>query len=69
MEQQWSALGVLASDVLRRAAAARDEAVGQLRDVEAEQGAVAHERRAGRSIRDVNEARPVTPQQLELPFA
>lgn len=65
MYQEWNALGALADRVLRQAAEAREQTVGQLREAEAGQGVTAYRRRGQRS--SVATAMN-TPQQLELPL-
>lgn len=67
MEQQWNALGALASRVLRQAAEAREQTIGQLREAEAVQGAAAYRRRAQQP--EIRTAAGDAPQQLELPLA
>lgn len=68
MEQQWNALGALATSVLSQAAQARDANVGQLREAEAAQGEATHSRRVGAvSLRPDLQDRPA-PAQLELPL-
>jgi hypothetical protein len=67
VEQQWNALGALASRVLRQAAEAREQTIGQLREAEAVQGAAAYRRRAQQP--EIRTAAGDAPQQLELPLA
>lgn len=66
MEQQWNALGALADRVLRQAAEAREQTVGQLREAEAAQGAAAYNRQSTRSAEHSWPAD--APRQLELPL-
>lgn len=66
MEQQWNALGALADRVLRQAAEAREQTVGQLREAEAVQGAAAYERRGAQPAAKPHRTAP--PRQLELPL-
>jgi hypothetical protein len=67
VEQQWNALGALADRVLRQAAEARKQTVGQLLEAEAAQGAAAYRRRAQQP--EVKTATVDVPRQLELPLA
>ncbi len=66
MNQQWKALGALADGVLRQAAEAREQTVGELREAEAMQGAAAYRRRAQPAM--VKAAKIDAPRQLELPL-
>jgi len=69
VEQQWNALGALASRVLQQAAEAREESAGQLRNAEAEQGTVAYQRRKDQPGLASTRERAQTSRQLELPLA
>jgi len=66
VDQQWNALGALAQGILRQAAEARQAPVARLRQAEAEQGAVAYDRRSARPATKVRPAE--APRQLELPL-
>jgi len=67
VEQQWNALGALADRVLRNAAEAREQSVGQLREAEAAQGETAFGRRGVQPSGKASTAE--APRQLELPLA
>ena len=67
MDHQWNALGALAQGVLRQAAEARQAPVARLRQAEAEQGAVAYDRRSAQPATRGTPAQ--TPRQLELPLS
>lgn len=69
VEQQWNALGALASSVLRQAAEARAVKVGQLYEAEAAQGEAAYVRRGQPKRSNAPAINACTSAQLELPFA